>query len=491
MTISPQNPLITLILLATIGWPMIIRADVDSANSFITGLRNLDSNLSAIKDKGLGTWLQDQVTDKTWEHIPDLFGNMSDTVKNLQTVGKDDYKLLSGSANVFTQSYGSFSSDPAQEDSQQAHTQFWDSLPDQQRDMGKDELQMTMPAPLKQLADKIQSFSDNAQWLDDKLTTASNATSDSAASISARIQGYVADVKSLGLEPGSPDYEFAATTTINGAPAFASASPADTATTNSDAAQSSASDASSAHPADSDAPSAPRTPDNDLASDLRSAGWDNVNSSAVTDSNSINADDLAGLSGNQSHTPSPSSSIDASQVQADLSDWDKQQATAQLAQAQEQARQAALAAQQQAADNAKRAQAERLAQEQADMEASNDNDPEPPPPPPERSTGTGFWNGVAQGASLTQQLLALKSGRAAGISGLSGISGSSGDCTPPAANNAVQQCSSAVGNGTCAMLRSYASCLTRAQTLCGSCGSCSNAIRAQTMSIQRSAAMCN
>jgi hypothetical protein len=488
MAIQPRISLVV-ILLSSLVYPVSGYADGDFADTVISGLRNLDSNVSAIQEKGFGAWLSDHMTDKAWEHIPDLFGDMSDTVKNVQTAGKDDYKLLSGGTNAFSTGYGSFgSSDAAEQEAQQNQNRFWDSLPDEQRAMEKDGLQMSMPEPLQKLADKVETFVNNAQWVGDKLAEIPSAIDDSVASITSRVQGYVADVKSLGLEPGSDNYQAAATATSNGAPAFASdaespitndgapTAPSETAAPRTD---------ESPSPLQAGATQASTAPANDLVADLQSAGWDS--GAAPKDSSAINSDDLAALGGGVTNSTS-GSNIDTTQLQSDLSDWDNQQAAAQLARDQEKARQDAIARQQEAEESAQRAEAERLAKEQADQadqadqDAANNVDTEAQP-----KSGGGFWNGLAQTASLTQQLLSLKHG-----GGGAGFGGSGGDCTPPAATNAVQQCAPASGAGSCQMFKSYASCLARAQAACGSCGSCINAIRSQQMAAQSSAqSICN
>jgi hypothetical protein len=216
-------------------------------------------------------------------------------------------------------------------------------------------------------------------------------------------------------------------------------------------------------------------PANDLVADLQGLGGDS--GTASKDLSAINSDDLDALGGGSPPSGTLNSTIDTSQLQADLSDWDKQQAAAQLAREQEKARQNALARQQEEEESAQRAEAARLAQEQAEQDAANNADAQP-------KSGGGFWNGLAQTASLTQQILSLKHG------GGAGIGGTGGDCTPPAATNAVQQCANVAGS-SCGLLKSFASCLARAQAACGSCGSCIAAIRSQQMSAQSSAQVCN
>jgi hypothetical protein len=471
MAIQPRISLVVM-LLSTLAYPVSGHAGGDFADTVISGLRSFDSNVSAIQEKGFGVWLSDHITDKAWEHVPDLFGAMSDTAKNAQTAGTGLYQVESKSVDVITSGFKAYSSSNAADlsDYQQKDADFSRWLPDEQRDLTKEGLQMSMPESLMKLADKVQTFYDNTQWVGDKLAEVSTAVDDSVASVTRRVQGYVADVKSLGLEPGSANYDVAATATNNGNPVFAS--NAEATVTNDDDSRDSPSDAATSV-------RTPKAQDNDLVSDLRGAGWDN--STTSKDSSAINSDDLAALGGDTAGSSTQNSNIDTNQLQADLSDWDKQQA-ALLAQVQEKARQDTLAKQQEAEESAQRAEAARLAREQAESDADNESDSDPSPP---RKSGGGFWDGLAQSASLAQQILSLKGGRGAGLSG------SGGDCTPPAATNAVQQCAAASGGSNCGILKAYASCLARAQAACGSCGSCISAIHTQQMSIQNSASVCN
>jgi hypothetical protein len=454
MLIQPKISF-AILLLSAIVYPVSSRAEGDFADKIISGLKSFDSNVSAIQEKGFGGWLSDHVSDKAWEHIPDLFGDMSDTVKNVQTAGKDDYRLLSGGTNAFSTGYSSFgSSDAAEQEAQQNQIRFWDSLPDEQRALAKDGLQMSMPEPLKKLADKIETFYSNSQWVADKLEALPSAIDDSVASTTSRVQGYVADVKNLGLEPGSANYQAAATATTNGNPAFASEVEAPV--SNSDEAAENAPPHAASATSTDDSPS-PRhagkssnAQDNDLVADLRSAGWDS--SSTSKDPSAISSDDLAALGGG-SVNATTASKIDTDQLQADLSDWDRQQAEARE---KEKARLAAIARQRQAEADARQLQRARdyAARQQALAEQA-EQDAELAAQQPARTTpapadGMSVFDAVTMGIQSWQALDAARhrgagwgsssSGPDAWFNGTNNRSGTSGNSSSSRSSSSGPSC---------------------------------------------------
>jgi hypothetical protein len=399
------------ILLMTIIYPMNSHADGDFADNVVSGLRSFDSNVSAIQEKGFTGWLTDHMTDKAWEHIPDLFGALSDTAHDAQTAGTHFYNIGSQATNTFVASAAGAapSADAAtMQEAQQSQSKFWDWLPDEQRDLEKDGLQMSMPKPLKELADKVETFYNNTNWVADKIAPIPSAIEDSVASITSHVQGYVADIQDLGLEPGSDNYQAAAAATINGAPAFASnaesAMKNDSVPSNPSDEPSTAADESPA-PRQAEAKSTSKVPANDLVADLQSAGWDS--GSATNNSSAINSDDLAALGGGSGSTES-ASKIDTAQLQSDLSDWDRQQEEARQ---QEKARLAAIEQQRQAEADARQLQAARdyAARQQAAQEAELASQRQAQ----EESTSNGMslFDAVTMGIQSWQSLAAAKRGQ--------------------------------------------------------------------------------
>ena len=132
-------------------------------------------------------------------------------------------------------------------------------------------------------------------------------------------------------------------------------------------------------------------------------------------------------------------------------------------------------AQEDAAREARRQAAE---QRQAETTAKNNSQTS-------RGSGSAFLGGLIKtvGQTVLQQKYGIPP------SPQSSVSPSTGDCMPPAAANILSQCQSgSSGMSACQTAQYAASCLLRAESACGGCGSCVSDARGLRQSFLATAA---
>lgn len=184
---------------------------VDRVNGIVTGLRNIDASIQQIQNKGFASWFTDQAGSYAQQHFPSLFGPASGMVKDVQTAGANFYDIGSRGLAVLNQDAQAVSG--TSEETQKAiaaNNQFTDSfLPEQAQSMGSYLLQKAVPESVQQVYDavasRVETFCENAEWLQDRIGAAIDAGEVTANEITKQIKNYIASGLTDGLEPNGRD----------------------------------------------------------------------------------------------------------------------------------------------------------------------------------------------------------------------------------------------------------------------------------------------
>jgi hypothetical protein len=187
--------------------PAMADDDSPSPLSFLNGLHKLDNAITDIQEKSFSSWAVDKLKDAVSDKIPDLFGSASDTVRNAQTAGRDLYEIDSKGMNVVEKGFSAIdaNSDPSiVHDAVDAQDKFWDWLGhDKAPAMMKDVWDMVAPDSLKAIAEKAQTFYNDAEWAADKSVTAEQGMGQTYDALKDKLKDYFS--RDAAFEPGSKD----------------------------------------------------------------------------------------------------------------------------------------------------------------------------------------------------------------------------------------------------------------------------------------------
>jgi hypothetical protein len=164
----------------------------------VSGVHKLLDTLQTVRDKGVGTYIGDQISQAAREKFPTLFDGAPGSPVKVAKAGGYVYDIGSAGLNTFEQGVNTLSagsSASAVSAAQQSNDDFWSSFaPDKLVQMSKD----VLSDRLRPIVDKVETIEGNATWLADEAQQGVNY-------VNARLAPYFSNDGADALEPGSRD----------------------------------------------------------------------------------------------------------------------------------------------------------------------------------------------------------------------------------------------------------------------------------------------